>query len=57
MSSRATTLWAFCICITSELVAVSVVWAQPEQPKTVAEVYMGLSSGPLAQAVVAAWAS
>lgn len=52
MSSRATTLWAFCICITSELVAVSVVWAQPEQPKTVAEVYMGLSSGPLAQAVV-----
>lgn len=52
MSNRTTTLSTFCSCVTLALMAVSAVWAQPEQPKTVAELYMGLSSGPLAQAVV-----
>ncbi len=52
MTDRTARLSAFCICITSALVAASAIWAQPETPKTVAEMYMGMSSGPLAQAVV-----
>ena len=53
MTDRTTTLCAFCSCITLALMAMSAAWAQPEEQKTVSAVYMGLSSGPLAQATIA----